>query len=97
MDSAPTSNFQQKRKAPNAQGPQRKTPVHGAAWGRMGPDMGPVKKIARPKKKRRAAGCYLLRWHWANNPLQTAGTASKYPTPTDLFITDPTCAIAGRD
>jgi hypothetical protein len=33
--------------------------------------MGPVqKKISLGKKERKsAAGCYLLRWRWANNPL----------------------------
>jgi hypothetical protein len=41
--------------------------------------------------KRRAAGCYLLRWRWTNNPL---ALTSKYPIPADLFIADPTCLIA---
>jgi hypothetical protein len=48
--------------------------------------------------KRRAAGCYLLRWRWANNnnnPLQVL--LSKHPIPADLFAADPTCSIAGRD
>jgi hypothetical protein len=73
--------------------------LHGAAWGRTGPHRaawglawGSSRTLKR--KKRRAAGCYLLRWRWANNPL---ALPSKYPIPADLFITDPTCSIAGHD
>jgi hypothetical protein len=97
---------------PMRQGSERKTPMHGAAWGRMGPHgaahgaapgrmglgLGPVQKITRGGGggggERRAAGCYLLRWRWTNNPL---ALPSNYPIPDDLFITDPTCLIAGRD
>jgi hypothetical protein len=44
----------------------------------------------------RGAGCYLLRWRWANNPL---ALPSKCPIPADLpiAIADPTYLIAGRD
>jgi hypothetical protein len=54
--------------------------VHGATWGRTGPHRaawglawGPFKNKnknpGKKERKRRAAGCYLLRWRWANNPL----------------------------
>jgi hypothetical protein len=74
----------------------------GLAWdlaGGRGPGMGPVQKITREqrKKKRRAAGLYLLRWRWANNNNPLQALPSKHPIPADLFITDPTCSIAGRD
>jgi hypothetical protein len=36
------------------------------------------------KEKRCAAGCYLLRWRWANNPLQAL--PSKYPIPAEIFL-----------
>jgi hypothetical protein len=39
-------------------------------------------------------GCYLLRWRRVNNPL---ALPPKYPIPTDLSITEPTCLIAERD
>jgi hypothetical protein len=42
----------------------------------------------------RGAGCYLLRWRWANNPL---ALPSKCAIPADLSITDPTYLIAERD
>jgi hypothetical protein len=56
-----------------------RTGPHGAAWMGLGMD---------------GAGCYLLRWCWANNPLTQP---SKYPIPADLSITGPTCLIGERD
>jgi hypothetical protein len=67
---------------------ERKPPLHGAAWGRMGPygaappapgrmglrlgaARGPSKKQPGGGEQARGAGCYLLRWRWANNQQPT--------------------------
>jgi hypothetical protein len=57
------------------------------AWGLV-LGMGPVQKITRGggRGQARSAGCYLLRWRWANNPL---ALPSKCPITADLSITDP--------
>jgi hypothetical protein len=61
--------------------------------------MGPIQKITRGKNNQaRGAGCYLLRWRWANNPL--ALPSLKAPAPSLLIyvrVADPTCLVAGRD
>jgi hypothetical protein len=61
----------------------------GLAWGRP-------KNNPEENQQARGAGCYLLRWRWANNP---RALPPKYTTPAGLSIaiTDPTCLIAERD
>ena len=71
-------------------GSERETPVHGAAWGRMGPHgaaWGSAWGSSKATNQARGTGCYLLRWRWAKQQPTGTGTDCLPSAPSQTVAT----------